>query len=173
MRYRKLLITWVLLAFFSQAFSQAYQNAHIRYEPVRLTAAEKQILAESLESTHKKYDPGEQMVTSTLKNYYQYHTDATDGVLHQTRGSLSYAVGLLDLGDSQYEQRAFDIIRKTISLQDTIRANKTHGIWPYYLEEPLATKKSPADWNWADFLGVRCWTCTWATSKNYQATWKR
>ncbi len=135
-------------------FAQKYQDKYIRYGPVDLTAEEKNILSESMEEAHKKYDPAEQMITSTLKNHYQYHTDATDGVLHQTRGSLNYAVGLLDSGDPQYEQRAFDIIRKTISLQDTVRANKTHGIWPYYLEEPLATKKSPADWNWADFLGV-------------------
>ena len=137
------------------AYSQKYQDKYIRYEPVRLTAAEKQTLAESLEGTHKKYDPQEKMLTRELKNHYQYHTDATDGILHETRGSMKYAVDLLDTGDPQYEQRAFDIIRKTISLQDTVRANKTHGIWPYYLEEPLATKKSPADWNWADFLGVQ------------------
>ncbi len=153
---QRLSITSFLLTFvaLSYAFSQTYQDAHIRYEPVSLTAADKQILAESLEEQHNKYDPAEKMITSILKNYFQYHTDATDGVLHQTRGSLNYAVGLLDLGDPQYEQRAFDIIRKEISLQDTVRANKTYGIWPYYLEEPLATKKSPADWNWADFLGV-------------------
>ncbi|WP_373511138.1 hypothetical protein, partial [Persicitalea sp.] len=144
----------LLLTTATLTLAQNYRDTHIRYEPVELTAEEKKILLESVQDDHKKYDPAEKMITSTLKNYYQYHTDATDGILHQTRGSLRYAANLLDLNDPQYEQRAFDIIRKTISLQDTVRANKTHGIWPYYLEEPLATKKSPADWNWADFLGV-------------------
>ncbi len=152
---RKLFLLGLVLVFFmNRGFAQKYQDDHIRYEPVHLTAAEKQIMAGSQEDQHKKYDPAEQMITQKLVNYYQYHTDATDGILHQTRGSLLYAVDLLDSGDPQYEQRAFDIVRKVISLQDTVRASKTYGIWPYFLEEPLATKKSPADWNWADFLGV-------------------
>ncbi len=93
------------------------------------------------------------MITKTL-NAWNYHTDAESGVFHEVRGSLSYAVGLLDLGDDQFKQRAFDIIQKTISLQDTVTVSKTCGIWPYYLEEPIATKKSSADFNWADFNSV-------------------
>jgi len=58
------------------------------------------------------------------------------------------------LGDKQYQKRAFDIIEKTISLQDTVKSSPTCGVWPYYMEEPLATKKSPVDYNWADFNGV-------------------
>lgn len=135
------------------AASAGYQDNHIQYEPVRLSLEEQKILRESLDKQHEKYDPKAQMITKTL-NAWNYHTDAESGVYHEVRASFSYAVGLLDLNDPQYEQRAFDIIRKTITLQDTISANKTCGIWPYYLEEPLATKKSPADWNWADFNGV-------------------
>lgn len=152
---KKILTLVLALITIAPAFSQKYEDNSIRYEPTQLTAAERQTLNESLQGAHKKYDPAEKMITRTLKNHYQYHTDATDGVLHETRGSMHYAAQLLDLGDPQYEQRAFDIIRKVISLQDTVRANKTHGIWPYYMEEPLATKKAPADWNWADFLGVQ------------------
>ena len=70
------------------------------------------------------------------------------------RTSFSYAVGLLDDGGRKYRKRAFDIIKKTISLQDTVRSSPTCGVWPYYLEEPLATKKSPVDYNWADFNAV-------------------
>jgi hypothetical protein len=138
---------------FTLAYSQKYEDKYIRFEPVKLTADEKKILAESLEGAHEKYDPAAQMITKKIDGY-NYHTDATSGLFHEVRGSMNYAVGLLDLGDPKYGQRAFDIIRKVISLQDTVRANKTYGIWPYYLEEPLATKKSPADWNWADFNGV-------------------
>ena len=151
----KCLLFLMLFVATTTTFAQKYQDKYIRYEPVELTSEQKKVLDESLQKIHEKYDPTEKMTTTTLKNYYQYHTDATDGIMHPTRQSLIYAVNLLDLGDPKDEQQAFDIIRKTISLQDTVRANKTYGIWPYYLEEPLATKKSPADWNWADFLGVQ------------------
>ncbi|HEV7347112.1 hypothetical protein [Telluribacter sp.] len=134
-------------------FSKDYKDNYIQYKPVQLSAAEKQILKESLDKLHDRYDPQEKMLTKTLTGW-NYHTDAESGVYHEVRGSLNYAVGLLDLGEKQYEQRAFDIIKKVISLQDTVSTNKTAGIWPYYMEEPLTTKKSPADWNWADFNGV-------------------
>ncbi|GAI21918.1 unnamed protein product, partial [marine sediment metagenome] len=70
------------------------------------------------------------------------------------RGSFVYAVLLLDVGDKQYTQRAFDVIEKTISIQDQEPNSKSCGVWPYYMEEPLATKKAPIDYNWADFNAV-------------------
>lgn len=118
-----------------------------------MTPSEKQILDESLKRQHERYDPGEKMITVTL-NGYNYSTDAESGVFHATRESFSYAVMLLDLGDEQYTQRAFDIINRTISLQDQDPTSRSCGVWPYYLEEPLATKKSPIDYNWADFCAV-------------------
>lgn len=130
-----------------------FRDTNIRFEAAQLTAQEKAVLAKSLEGTHANYDPNEKMIWTTL-NGYNYHTDATSGRLHQVRGSFSYALDLLDLGDKQYEQRAFDILEKCISLQDTVSGSKTKGIWGYYLEEPLATKKSPPDFNWADFNGA-------------------
>jgi hypothetical protein len=63
-------------------------------------------------------------------------------------------VYMLDLGDEQYTQRAFDVIEKTITMQDQDTTSRTCGVWPYYMEEPLATKKSGIDYNWADFCGV-------------------
>ncbi len=102
---------------------------------------------------HPKYDSAYKMLTYTL-NGYNYHTDAVAGEFHHVRSSFTYAVMLLDLGDKQYRQRAFDVIDKTISLQDQDTASKSCGVWPYYLEEPLATKKSPIDFNWADFNAV-------------------
>jgi hypothetical protein len=102
---------------------------------------------------HGMYDPEGKMLTSKL-NGYNYHTDATSGVFHQVRSSFSYAVLLLDLGDEQYIQRAFDVLEKTITLQDQDTTSRSCGVWPYYMEEPLATKKAPIDFNWADFNAV-------------------
>lgn len=130
-----------------------YEDQFIRYEPVKLTEDEKRILGESLEKRHERYDPAEKMLTRTLSGW-NYHTDAESGVFHEVRGSFNYAVGLLDMGDENYAERAFDIIDATIALQDTDSLSRTCGVWPYYKEEPLATKKSPVDFNWADFNGV-------------------
>ncbi|MFM2232681.1 MAG: hypothetical protein RJB31_1382 [Bacteroidota bacterium] len=126
---------------------------NIQYAPVDLSKEEKKSLTKTVEGVHPNFDPAENMVLTTI-NGYNYHTDASSGRLHQLRGSFSYALDLLDLGDKQFEQRAFDILEKCISLQDTITGSKTKGIWGYYLEEPLATKKSPPDFNWADFNGA-------------------
>ena len=126
---------------------------NIQYAPVDLSKEEKKSLTKTVEGVHPNFDPAENMVLTTI-NGYNYHTDASSGRLHQLRGSFSYALDLLDLGDKQFEQRAFDILEKCISLQDTVTGSKTKGIWGYYLEEPLATKKSPPDFNWADFNGA-------------------
>ncbi|MBN8822547.1 MULTISPECIES: hypothetical protein [unclassified Spirosoma] len=133
--------------------TQQAESTTIRYTPVSLSEPEKQALANALAGTHPNYDPVAKMVLVNLKGY-NYHTDATSGRYHQVRASFNYANDLLDLGDKQYEQRAFDILEKCISLQDTVPTSKTYGIWGYYLEEPLADKKSPPDFNWADFNGV-------------------
>jgi hypothetical protein len=137
----------------SDKTSGSYKDDNISYEPVSLTDSEKQILIESLSGLHERYDSNEKMLTKTLTGW-NYHTDAQTGTFHEVRASFNYAVALLDIGDEQYTQRAFDIIEKTITLQDQDSASRSCGVWPYYLEEPLATKKAPIDFNWADFNAV-------------------
>lgn len=132
---------------------KGYNDGYIQYKQEKLTPEDQQILSESLKSQHLKYDPTIKMVTNTL-NGWNYHTDAQTGIFHNVRSSLSYAVSLLDLGDGKYTQQALDVIEKTISLQDQNPDSKSCGVWPYYMEEPLATKKSPIDYNWADFNAV-------------------
>ena len=134
-------------------FAQKSNDGFIKYEQIQLTESEKQTLNESLKRSHKQYDPKGKMITATLHGY-NYHTDAESGVFHDIRSSFWYAASLLDLGDKQYAQRAFEVIEKTISLQDQDPNSKSYGVWPYFMEEPLATKKSPIDYNWADFNAV-------------------
>ncbi len=150
-----LLILGIILNFScsSEKKSGRFQDDYISYEPVNLTENEKQILRESLTDLNKRYDPDGKMLTKTLTGW-NYHTDAQSGVFHEVRTSFYYAVALLDIGDDQYTQRAFDIIERTITLQDQDTTSKSCGVWPYYLEEPLATKKTPIDYNWADFNAV-------------------
>ena len=130
-----------------------YKDGYIQYNAVKLNPGEKQTVKESLKRLHERYDPKEKMITSTLKGF-NFSIDAQSGVFHDVRGSIWYAVSLLDLSDGQYTKRAFDIIDKTITLQDQDPNSKSCGVWPYYMEEPLSTKKSPIDYNWADFNAV-------------------
>jgi len=84
-----------------------------------------------------------------------YHTTLTAEefpLVHPTYPSLLYALALLDSGLPDYTERAYDVMRKVISLQDQNPAHHTYGIWSWFYEEPLA-KMSPPDWNWADFCG--------------------
>ncbi|MDD4992789.1 MAG: hypothetical protein PHR83_11190 [Paludibacter sp.] len=144
-----ILIEWSFLT----CFAQKSNDGFVKYEQVQLTTSEKQTLNESLKDMHERYDPEGKMITSTLHGY-NYHTDAESGVYHDIRSSIWYAASLLDLGDNQYTQRAFDVIEKTISLQDHDPNSKSCGVWSYFQEEPLATKKTPIDYNWADFNAV-------------------
>ena len=130
-----------------------FDNGIIRFGPVELNAGEKGILLDGLNELNDRYDPAAKMLTKKLEGY-NYHTDAESGVFHEVRASFYYAVRLLDLGDEQWKQRAFDVIDATIALQDTSTASRYCGVWPYYLEEPLSVKKSPVDFNWADFNAV-------------------
>jgi len=130
-----------------------FSNGYIKYQTVDLNSNEKEIIRKSIAGQHAKYDVQAKMLTKVI-NGYNYHTDAVTGTFHEVRSSFGYAVSLLDLGDEQYRARAFDIIEKTITLQDQDPASKSCGVWPYYMEEPLATKKTPIDYNWADFNAV-------------------
>jgi len=130
-----------------------YNDNVICYKQIQLSPDDKQTLMEQLKDLNPQYDPDERMITRKLTGW-NYHTDAQSGTFHEVRASFYYAVMLLDLGDSQYTQRAFDVIEKTISLQDQDTTSKSCGVWPYYQEEPLATKKAPIDYNWADFNAV-------------------
>lgn len=134
-------------------YPASYKDENITYEPVQLAENEKQILRDQISELHERYDPEVKMLTRTISGW-NYHTDAQSGVFHEVRASFYYAVALLDIGDEQYTQRAFDIIEKTITLQDQDTASRSCGVWPYYMEEPLATKKAPIDFNWADFNAV-------------------
>jgi hypothetical protein len=84
-----------------------------------------------------------------------YHTTIKSAdFVHPTRDSLTYALALLDSELEEYKQRAFEIIDKLVSLQDSEPSSPTFGIWSWFYEEPLA-QMSPPDWNWADFCGKR------------------
>lgn len=122
-------------------------------QQTKISKQEKAWLSNSIKESDKNYDAKEKMLTKKI-DAWNYHTDALSGNFHEVRGSFYYAIRLLDYGGKENVKKAIDIIESTIALQDTLSSSRTCGVWPYYKEEPLASKKSPVDYNWADFNAV-------------------
>lgn len=120
---------------------------------IQLSKNDQEILANLLKKNENSFDASANMILTKV-NGYQYHTDATSGNYHQVRSSFQYALALLNAGYKSLYSRAFAVIAKALYLQDTVTSSPTCGVWPYYLEEPLQTKKSPPDYNMADFNAV-------------------
>ncbi len=114
----------------------------------------KELLLKKIISQEVDYDP---LVNMLLRPLHTpgYHTTLTTEdypFVHPTHQSLLYALGLLNTGASEYVERACDIIKRLLALQDRDPERDTYGIWPWFYEEPL-TQMAPPDWNWADFCG--------------------
>ncbi|NND08726.1 MAG: hypothetical protein HKN87_20320 [Saprospiraceae bacterium] len=128
-------------------------SSNINYGHSDLHEDERQVLLDDLSDLHSRYDYSTNMLTKELTRW-NYHTDAELGTFHEVRGSFRYAVMLADSDVDSLVERAWKVIAATIKLQDQDTTSKSCGVWPYYLEEPLATKKAPIDYNWADFNAV-------------------
>ncbi len=117
------------------------------------TEVRRQAFLQALQKEDANYDPSQQMLRTPYSSP-GYHTTLTGGYVHSTRGSLDYAVALLDSGDPERFKRAEAVLRRVIALQDQDPNSPTYGIWSWFLEEPLE-RMSPPDWNWADFCGTQ------------------
>ncbi|WP_438350245.1 hypothetical protein ACP8HI_06175 [Paenibacillus sp. FA6] len=114
----------------------------------------KELLLKKIVSQEDDFDP---LVNMLLRPFHTpgYHTTLTTEsypLVHPTHPSLLYAVGLLNTEVPEYVQRACDVIKCLLTLQDRDPERDTYGIWPWFYEEPLK-KMDPPDWNWADFCG--------------------
>lgn len=116
---------------------------------------EKRHLIKVVEADNKNFNPeynALKIFTSATANHY--HSKRVGMYNHPIRQNTGYALDLLETGIPENQQRAFLVIEAVLNAQDTIRANDTYGIWPYYFEEPLEKMNRP-DWNWADFNSVK------------------
>ena len=83
-----------------------------------------------------------------------YHTRIPNGTYaHETRANMTYVVGLLASGKPHHLDRAQDVLRNLLKLQDQDPMSETYGLWSWLMEEPLS-EMNPPDWNWADFIGA-------------------
>ncbi|UKS24538.1 hypothetical protein LOZ80_23300 [Paenibacillus sp. HWE-109] len=113
---------------------------------------QKQMLLNVVKSRNDAYNSEFRLLRSPFSSPGYHTTIKQADYIHATRESMRYALALLDTELKEYEQRAFDIIEKIVSLQDTDRSRSTFGIWSWFYEESL-DQMSPPDWNWADFIG--------------------
>ena len=101
-----------------------------------------------------RYDPSLRVVGRVAQTP-GYHTRIADGTwVHETRESMDYAIALLQANTPERNARACDVIDRIVELQVTDPTVKHYGIWGWFVEEP-PEQMNPADWNWADFIGVR------------------
>lgn len=144
-------ISFSILLFISIITLAQQKNAILL--PDKLNGQDIRVVLKEIEKNDPKYDSAVHLVWSTQAVHY--HSDVKEETkVHSTMVSLNYAVSLLDSRKAEKRERAFEVLRSVIALQDQNPDSKTCGVWPYSLEEPLANKKSPADRNWADFCAV-------------------
>lgn len=123
----------------------------ISYSPVHLNAREMAAVKKYADGLN--FDPAQNMVLRKITEW-QYHIDTVGVTYHYIQDTHRYALALLNLRDDALVKRASDAILAGIAQQDANPESRTFGVWPYYKEEPLATKRTPADFNMADFNAV-------------------
>ena len=129
------------------------QNKNTLIKPVKLSDKEIEVVLYEIRNLDKQYDPKVHLVWTTTSP--GYHSDFyVKTQVHGTLPSLKYALALLDSQKPKNRERAFKILKAVLAIQDQNPQSKTCGIWPYHIEEPSASKKSPVDRNWADFCAV-------------------
>jgi hypothetical protein len=138
------IIVWLLIA------SVASMSLAVEMFP---SQSQKEAFLKALSKQDERYDPVERMIRRPFSSP-GYHTTLKNGFVHPTRDSLNYAVALLDSGRADRLERAEQILRRVIALQDQDPNSRTYGIWSWFAEEPL-DQMSPPDWNWADFCGTQ------------------
>lgn len=146
----KLTILFYLLIFSACAPSQQKNTI---LHPIKLTDREIEVVLKEIERYGPKYDSAVHLVWAAQSKHY--HSDFPEATkVHSVRSSLGYAEALLDSRKPEFQERAFDLLGAILELQEQNLGSKTSGVWPYSLEEPLASKKSPADLNWTDSCAI-------------------
>lgn len=141
-----LIISFILLVLPYSVF------ADIDLNPIKLSKSQQKELKNQLDRNYQ-FDQKEYMVVKQITSRH-YHSDLSAGKVHDVLQSFKYANKLLLIDDDLTRKRAFNILWKVLSLQTKERNSEYSGVWPYHLEEPLRFKKSPIDYNWADFCSV-------------------
>ncbi len=112
------------------------------------------LLEASLRAAGARYDPDVGFL-SAKGGGPGYHTRTSrEQIVHHVLDTAGYAQLLLMRGAPEDAARASGILNRLIDLQVTDPSSKHYGLWGWFVEEP-PEQMAPADWNWADFVGVR------------------
>ncbi|MEI6753450.1 MAG: hypothetical protein WCK78_09795 [Paludibacter sp.] len=152
-RKKMMMILFISLGM-SGLFAKNFESQGIKNAPVLLREDQQKALLQSIRSREKLYDPEHKMII-VGSGYWEKVLHKGEKIYHATDPSIKYALDLLDSQEKQYEQRAFDVISKTISLQAKDPKERFCGVWPYYEEEPLVRGAVYIDYNWANFISER------------------
>jgi len=131
--------------------AQDYQDKFIKYSIPKLSKEQLEAVRNGIKGVD--YDEKEAMVWTKITEW-QYHIDTVGVTYHRLGNTFSYARMLLNTLEDKHIDRACKAILASIALQDVNPNSKTYGLWPYFKEEPLATKRTPPDFNMADFFSV-------------------
>jgi len=147
---KKVVATLLMVLVISTLYAQNFLNHGIKNATLVLNEEQQKKLLNSIHSIESKYDPEHKMII-VGSGYWEKVLQKGEKRYHATNASLQYALDLLDCKEKQYEQRAFDVISKTISVQAKDPKEPFCGVWPYYEEEPLVKNAVYIDYNWANF----------------------
>lgn len=134
-----------------QASTLPTEGPALAHEPWDL-GWDRAIIEGNLKRLDQSYDPQERMIRSYIGPEYNYQSQLRNTTVHPIRDTFQYALALLEDGDDGRAERAYEILERTLRLQDSNPASKWYGLWSYYKEEPLP-KMGAVDFNWADFNG--------------------
>ena len=147
---KKITVILLMVLWISGLHAKDFKSQGLKNVPLVLSEEQQKSLLTSLRSRESQYDPEHKMVV-VGSGYWEKVLQKGEKKYHATNPSLKYALDLLDSQEKQYEQRAFDIISKTISVQANDPKEPFYGVWPYYEEEPLVRNAVYIDYNWANF----------------------
>jgi hypothetical protein len=108
-----------------------------------LSAEEQHWVENLLQLKDTTYDPFARMLVAPAQGGPGSPSSLQRRDAHPVRLSLSYAAASLETGNSWRIERARDILRAVLSLQNVNPASPTYGTWPWYLEEPLDKMAAP------------------------------
>lgn len=75
------------------------------------------------------------------------------GRVHELRENSYRAAALIGANEGAAQDRGRHVLATVLTHQDLDPVSPTYGIWGYYAEEP-PSQMAPADYNWADFIGL-------------------
>jgi len=113
-----------------------------------MTAIDEWLVAAARKAGDHAYDADQHLIRMPASPT-SIHTRLGGTSVHGYRESTTYALVLLETGAAP---EAVAVLEQVLAGQDLDPASPTYGVWPYYLEEPLAAMVRP-DPNWADFVG--------------------